>query len=612
MSSIFLNVLNLTINASYLILAVIVVRLILKKAPKWIHCLLWGLVAVRLICPFSLKSALSLLPSEKTVPENIEMTQVPQIDSGVRIIDNAVNPVIGSTFSPTVADSVNPMQVIVYIAGVIWIAGMLAMLIYAIISYILLKRKVRVSVDITDRVKECDEVKSPFILGLIRPVIYVPSGLDIETLELVTAHELAHLKRLDHWWKPLGFILLSVYWFNPLCWIAYILLCRDIEAACDERVIGDKDKEYIALYSQALLDLSVSRFSIAACPVAFGEVGVKKRVREILNYKKPAFWVILVAIIACIIVAICFMTNPKNSDTENNNTEAADLQNNAEVEDTDAIPEEWENCGVDYYFDGTNYVVDGDMVFQYKKKLVGRTHAARYDTMYIVLTNNPDITYEEVARSIYGSGAEDRLTDTIIIGMHVLDDNGNILSSNPNYEQELVCIDAWMDIKLPEGNETGILEDAIGYGYGFLIMPEVIHSLNSDSPFEYLFAGLITRVPSNYGFAHIEFDSDHKPKMQGVPIDNHTAEEYLRVLEIGNDGWYAIMLREKHELYTDEMVEARKQQGLASFDYPQEVEYWYFWYVKEDADYYYCIRLNAEVFSEAEAESIAKSVRIKE
>lgn len=479
MSSIFLNVLNLTINASYLILAVIVVRLILKKAPKWIHCLLWGLVAVRLICPFSLKSALSLLPSEKTVPENIEMTQVPQIDSGVRIIDNAVNPVIGSTFSPTVADSVNPMQVIVYIAGVIWIVGMLAMLIYAIISYILLKRKVRASVDITDRVKECDEVKSPFILGLIRPVIYVPSGLDIEIFELVTSHELAHLKRLDHWWKPLGFILLSVYWFNPLCWIAYILLCRDIEAACDEKVIEDKDKDYIVSYSEALLDLSVSRFSIAACPVAFGEVGVKKRVREILNYRKPSFWVVLVAIIACIIVAICFMTNPKNSDTENSNTEADDLQNNAEVEDTDVIPEEWENCGVDYYFDGTNYVVDGDMVFKYKKKLVGRTHAARYDTMYIVLTNNPNITHEEVARSLYGSGSEDWLTDTIIIGMHVLDDNGNILSSNPiglTMSMKNVTDKGFtLVFEQSGGNVTGHLETKTGYG---------IQMLNDDGEWE--------------------------------------------------------------------------------------------------------------------------------
>lgn len=213
--------------------------------------------------------------------------------------------------------------------------------------------------------------------------------------------------------------------------------------------------------------------------IRIGEVGMKKRVREILNYKKPAFWVVLVAIIACIIVAICFMTNPKNSDAENSYTEADDLQNNAEVEGTDVIPEEWENCGVDYYFDGTNYVVDGDMVFKYKKKLVGRTHAARYDTMYIVLTNNPDITHEEVARSIYGSSTEDRLTDTIIIGMHVLDDNGNILSSNPigltlsmkNFTDKGFTL----VFEQSGGNVTGHLETGTGYD---------IQMLNDDGEWE--------------------------------------------------------------------------------------------------------------------------------
>ena len=310
MSALFLKILNLSINTSWLILAVVAARLLLKKAPRWISCLLWGLVAVRLLCPISLESVLSILPSAKVVPDNIEMVQDPHIDSGVRIIDNAVNPVIEKSFSPNAASSVNPMQVVVFMGSIIWLTGMTVMLLYALISYILLRRKVRASVAMNDRVKECDEVDSPFILGIFRPEIYVPSGIDENTLELVIAHEEAHLKRHDHWWKPFGFVLLAVYWFNPLCWVAYILLCRDIEAACDEKVIKDKDREYMAAYSQALLDCSVNRRIIAACPLAFGETGVKERVKGVLNYKKPAFWVIIVAIVACIVVAVCFMTNP--------------------------------------------------------------------------------------------------------------------------------------------------------------------------------------------------------------------------------------------------------------------------------------------------------------
>ena len=310
MSALFLSILNLAINASWLIFAVIAARLLLKRAPKWISCLLWGLVAVRLLCPVSLESALSLLPSGKVVPENIEMVRDPHIVSGMRLIDDAVNPVIEKAFSPEASASVNPMQIVIFTAGVIWLAGMAAMLLYALISYIILKRKVRAAVTVSGRVRKCDEVDSPFILGIFRPAIYVPSGIDETTLALVTAHEEAHLKRHDHWWKPLGFLLLSVYWFNPLCWVAYILFCRDIEAACDEKVIRDKDRAYVAAYSQALLDCSVQRRIIAACPLAFGEAGVKERVKGVLHYKKPAFWVIIVSVIVCIVIAVCFLTNP--------------------------------------------------------------------------------------------------------------------------------------------------------------------------------------------------------------------------------------------------------------------------------------------------------------
>ena len=246
MSTVFLKILNISLTAGWLILAVIILRLLLKKAPKWIRCLLWALVAIRLLLPFSIESVLSLVPSSEVIPTNIVYEQKPVIDSGIRVVNNAVNPVITETFAPAIGDSVNPLQIVVSVASVVWIAGIAGMLIYALISFLLLKRRVRASVPLnhddekSKRILLCDEIKSPFILGIFKPIIYIPSSLDNETRQFVIAHETAHLKRRDNLWKPLGFLLLSVYWFHPLCWVAYILLCRDIESACDEKVIKDK------------------------------------------------------------------------------------------------------------------------------------------------------------------------------------------------------------------------------------------------------------------------------------------------------------------------------------------------------------------------------------
>lgn len=315
MSTVFLKILNLSYSASWLILAVLIVRLLLKKAPKWINCLLWALVAVRMILPFSLESAMSLLPSKEVLPADIQSTDVPHIESGIYAINNTVNPVIADTFAPAEVSSVNPMQVVVSVLCIVWVAGILAMTLYAFISYLKIKRSVREAAILEKGIMECDDVKSPFILGILRPVIYVPSGMDSETLELVLAHEKAHMKRRDYIWKPLGYALLSVYWFNPLSWIAYILLCRDIESACDEKVIRDKSSDYMAAYSQALLDCSIQRRRIAACPVAFGETGVKMRIKNVLSYKKPAFWIILASLAVCVVLAVCFLTDPKKDET---------------------------------------------------------------------------------------------------------------------------------------------------------------------------------------------------------------------------------------------------------------------------------------------------------
>ena len=311
MSGIFLKLLNLSISASWLVLVVLALRLVLKRAPKWVNVLLWGMVALRLMLPFSIESALSLIPSAETVsPEVVQFDPAPTITSGVTIIDNAVNPSLSESFAAAPLASVNPLYVWTYLAGWVWLIGLAAMLLYALVSYLRLRRRVSASIPLRENIYVCDEVPSPFILGIVHPRIYLPSALDEAQRGSVLSHERAHLARRDHWWKPLGFALLAVYWFNPLLWLAYTLLCRDIELACDERVLRGMDAGQVKAYSSALLACSVPRRMIAACPLAFGEVGVGARVKNALRYKKPAFWVVAASVAVCVVVAVCFLTNP--------------------------------------------------------------------------------------------------------------------------------------------------------------------------------------------------------------------------------------------------------------------------------------------------------------
>ena len=311
MNELFLKIINMGISASWLILAVLILRLVLKKAPKWVNVLLWGIVAVRLICPFSFESALSLIPSSETIPLDIEMAAKPTIASGVPAINSVVNPVLSSFAPPQhVLTSANPLQIWIPILNIIWLIGVGALLLYTAVSYWRLCRKVDTAVRYKDNIFQSENVSSPFVLGLIKSRIYLPFNMNGQDLEHVVAHEQAHICRKDHWWKPLGFLLLTVHWFNPLMWLAYVLLCRDIELACDEKVIKELGNEQRADYTQALIACSVNRCMIAACPLAFGEVGVKERVKSVMNYKKPAFWIVILAAITCVGVAVCFLTNP--------------------------------------------------------------------------------------------------------------------------------------------------------------------------------------------------------------------------------------------------------------------------------------------------------------
>ena len=282
----------------------------MKKAPKWVNVLLWGIVAARMVFPFSIESVLSLIPSAETISPTIMMEQSPSVQTGVPALNHVINPVISGSFTPAPGASANPLQIWIPVLAGIWLFGIVALFLYSAVSYCRLRRKVCEAVILRDNIYQSENVCSPFVLGIIRPKIYLPYHMDSREVGHVIAHEQTHIRRKDHWWKPLGFLLLTIHWFNPLMWLSYVLLCRDIELACDEKVIGKMGNAQRADYTQALVACSVDRRLIAACPLAFGEIGVKERVKSVMNYKKPAFWIVLASVIVCAVIAVCFLTNP--------------------------------------------------------------------------------------------------------------------------------------------------------------------------------------------------------------------------------------------------------------------------------------------------------------
>ena len=310
MSELFLKIVNMSISASWVVIAVLTLRFCLKKAPKWVNVLLWGIVAARMVFPFSIESVLSLIPSAETISPTVMMEQTPSVQTGVPALNHVINPVISSSFTPAPGASANPLQIWIPILTGIWLFGIAALFLYSAVSYWRLHRKVCEAVILRGNIYQSEKVCSPFVLGIIKPKIYLPYHMDSREVDHVIAHEQTHIRRKDHWWKPLGFLLLTTHWFNPLMWLSYILLCRDIELACDEKVIRKMSNEQRADYTQALVACSVDRRLITACPLAFGEIGVKERVKSVMNYKKPAFWIVLASVIVCAVIAVCFLTNP--------------------------------------------------------------------------------------------------------------------------------------------------------------------------------------------------------------------------------------------------------------------------------------------------------------
>ncbi len=453
MTDVFYKILQMSIYASWLILAIVVLRIFLKKVPRKIICFLWALVAIRLVCPFAIESRFSLIPDTQgifadyesqlenagtdnvnaglqdmsgavggaldnegaaggnadmasgklnneidnaagnitagntaggnitggsvsdggiaagniadknnmsgnmtygnaatgsltdgdIVEGNINAGNIPNISSFKGNLDNADNNLSGAATSDNQKVAAGNPGYTAILAGklggislgrlaFIWTAGCVILLLYAVCSYILLRRKTGAAFNNGENIYICDDIDTPFILGTLSPKIYIPSLLTEEERGYVIAHEKAHLKRLDCVWKPLGFILLAVYWFNPLSWVAYILLCRDIELACDERVIADKDIEYKKQYAMTLLNCSSPKKMVSACPLAFGEVSVKTRIKTVLNYKKPAFWLVLAAVAACVVVMVCFMTNPKSSAPDNESAAGENIDESSSAE----------------------------------------------------------------------------------------------------------------------------------------------------------------------------------------------------------------------------------------------------------------------------------------
>lgn len=370
MKELFTGILNISISAGILIIVCVLVRLIFRKMPKFVRCLMWLLVAVRLAIPFAIESPLSLLPAREyvTVSSNNEAADkvadkaehinnvdsadtakdtVAEVDTVESInsvaaeknVENISENIVENTAEKT-AESINtPGSVsflggidVMYVLSIVWIVGVAAFLIYALVSYIRLRRLVDDAVLLRDNIYQSERAGTAFILGVIRPRIYVPYGLGLNELYMSISHERAHISRRDHLVKPLGFIIAAVYWFNPLVWLAYILLCRDIELACDEKVIKkigyDKKKDY----SQALLNLSIPRKYISACPVAFGEVGINERIKNVLTMKKGKKIIIAVAVAICAVLAICFLTYPKKP--KNNSGDTAKTQTTDETKET--------------------------------------------------------------------------------------------------------------------------------------------------------------------------------------------------------------------------------------------------------------------------------------
>ena len=308
MNEFFLQTVNRSISASWLVLAVLLLRLVLKKVPKGIFVFLWGFVAIRLLCPFSFESTVSLIPSAETVPLDIATDWTPSIQSGINMVNQAVNPLLNQFIQPE--EHGKSLQIVISVCRNIWLLGALVLFLWAEIGDLRLHHRLRTAVLLRENLYQSEYVETPFVLGIFHPTIYLPFKINEVEFDHVVAHEKSHILRKDHWWKPFGFLLLALHWFNPLLWLGYTFFCRDIELACDEKVIRNLDNHQRADYTQSLVSCSANRLVFSSSPLSFGEIGVKKRIRSVMHYRKPTLWMTVLSVTVCLIIAICFLTNP--------------------------------------------------------------------------------------------------------------------------------------------------------------------------------------------------------------------------------------------------------------------------------------------------------------
>lgn len=442
MTNVFLTLLNMSITASYLILAIVVIRLVFRRAPKWFFCALWCLVGIRLICPISVESAWSLIPNVKPVSEEW-LTQQGVVTehalgsvvysgtdlnagmnydskdglSGAQNYPSAGDLNEGQNDPHTQAlskdqnysskenlnDSVNNSRGVFLgrLISFLWLTGGIALLTYTLITYLHLKWRIQDAVRLRDNLFQSEKVDSPFVLGILKPCIYLPYHMEETTLNCVIAHEQAHIRRGDHISKMVGFLLLAVYWFQPLIWLAYVLFCRDLELACDEYVVKELNTEQRKLYSTALLQCSIARRRVAPCPIAFGEVGIATRIRNALHYKKPTLWILIICLVLGIVAAVCFLTNPSSAEKgegkpaptpiETHNLE----QKQVEGGDTSATPL-------------TGKYLAGGSVYDYCFEMSGILPNSKSPLRFTVYTNDADITFEEVVACYFNMGEKNK------------------------------------------------------------------------------------------------------------------------------------------------------------------------------------------------------------
>lgn len=659
MAGAFIKLLNMSIAASWLVLAVLLLRFVLKKAPKWVNPLLWGVVALRLVMPFSVESVLSLIPSAQTVstvPAGIQSQPEavrPVIDSGMRFIDNAVNPVISQAFvnAPSPEAVAEPVLRAADVAAMVWAVGLAALLLYAAVSWLRLRSRVSTAVRLRDNVYQSEFVSSPFVLGMFRPKIYLPFAIDSADAEYVIAHERAHIARRDTWIKPMGYLLLCVYWFNPVMWLAYVLLCRDIEYACDERVVSAYTPTQRADYSEALLTCSVKRAHIAACPVAFGEAGVKDRVKSVLNYKKPALWIAAAAVAAVAVVAVCFLTDPVGE-------EGAGVQGTSEpsvgaspdevtmlYEDARSLPGEVVQSVRSYVSDIAGEIgalgERGDAGETFTVSAAGvlytNWHLTEYGEAEIALCRvdysidiSPALSFDYGGWSFTDGQLSERIYlffcrdgDSYVFfdtaAQDYIDDFGSGQGIEKYDEAAIALFDEYQramyyasaSFTLPEGLTLGQFDRNIGYLGGWVLGSDAyeFHSTGNNSGREYAYSegSILTFNAADYPEGIVEHSGASIENI--VPSFNHTwLEDGHAVSSDYNMKYSAYAAKQYYDLYVVSDLEELADMGVDVKTIPTQSEYWTVYIVHPALKIGYQVSLAANRYSLEDTIYFARSL----